>query len=349
MATRAENQAYFDAQMRRRIRERRTIAGIVTSILASIEKSDQTLAEYLRIRLASIAGRPIPEIRDRLDAVLLEVTKRRRGALTEAQREIRKAMATLAVGQPAAEAQLLRDALGEVDREIAKVDRGELRELALETPFAVTPDRAGTLADVMTATRQSDSTGLRQAILSGLAAGEGLDALMRRLAGSRAKRFEDGVLASTRRSVAAAAEAALSHALETGTNVFWTLNSVVFDTVLRWTTMLDTRVCPTCRARGGKFTTPGGRPLPAGLPALQPRGARPPAHIRCRCRMVSFLPGEIPDEPSYGDWLADQSREVQEEALGKRKAALFRSGKVKVEGFVDREGNELTLEELNAG
>lgn len=347
MATTAQrNKAYFDAQVRRRIRERRTIAGLVAAILADIEKDDRKLAEYLRLRLASIVRRPLPEVQDRLRALLTEIEKRRRDTLIAARKQLRSAMGTLAVDQPAAEEAMLREALGEVTKKIATVEKADVRELALTAPFAISAGKADTLTHIIERTRQSDAAGIRQAILDGIARGSTLDEVMQRIAGSRSKSFTDGVLATTRQNVAAVSEAGMQHGINTGAGAFWTQNATVFGIVLRWTAMLDSSVCPTCASRDDHYTTPNGRELPPGLKALRPASARPPAHLRCRCAMVAYLPGEISDSESYPQWLAGQPAAVQDEVLGKKKAGLYRSGKVKVSGFVDERGRELTLDEL---
>lgn len=349
MATTAQrNKAYFDAQVRRRIRERRTIAGIVAAILASLEKDDRQLAEYLRIRLASIVRRPLGEVQDRLRALLIDIEKRRRETLIAARKQLRSAIGAIAVDQPAAEEVMLREALGEVNKKIATVEKVDVRELALTTPFAISAGKADTLTHIIERTRQSDAAGIRQAILASIARGETLDEAMQRIAGTRARGFTDGALALTRQNMAAVTEASLQHGVNVGADAFWTQNATVFGVVLRWTTMLDSGVCPTCAARDDHYTTSNGREIPPGLKALRPRGARPPAHLRCRCAMVAYLPGEIPESETYPKWLAGQPAEVQDEVLGKKKGALYRSGKVKITGFVDERGRELTLAELRA-
>jgi len=56
--------------------------------------------------------------------------------------------------------------------------------------------------------------------------------------------------------------------------------------------------------------------------------------------------GEVPAETTYQQFLSRQSAEFQDEVLGKTKGKLFRQGGVKLDQFVDRVGNELTIDEL---
>lgn len=65
------------------------------------------------------------------------------------------------------------------------------------------------------------------------------------------------------------------------------------------------------------------------------------ARIRAR-----ELVGPIPATTTYEPWLRSQSIEFQEEVLGKAKAKLFREGNLPLDRFVDRNGNELTLQQL---
>jgi hypothetical protein len=58
--------------------------------------------------------------------------------------------------------------------------------------------------------------------------------------------------------------------------------------------------------------------------------------------------GRVPATTSYQDFLMRQKPAFQDEVLGKRKGQLFRKGGLKLDQFVDRAGNELTLAELAA-
>ena len=58
--------------------------------------------------------------------------------------------------------------------------------------------------------------------------------------------------------------------------------------------------------------------------------------------------GRVPASTTYQDFLSRQSASFQDNVLGKTKGALFRKGGFTVDNFVDRAGNELTLEQLAA-
>lgn len=57
--------------------------------------------------------------------------------------------------------------------------------------------------------------------------------------------------------------------------------------------------------------------------------------------------GQVPSDMDYDTWLRAQPAKFQDEVLGKGKAVAFRNG-LKLDKFVDRQGSELTLAELEA-
>jgi SPP1 gp7 family putative phage head morphogenesis protein len=56
--------------------------------------------------------------------------------------------------------------------------------------------------------------------------------------------------------------------------------------------------------------------------------------------------GRVPAKTTYQQWLNRQPAGFQDEVLGKTKGALFRRGDLKIDQFVDRAGNELSLSQL---
>jgi hypothetical protein len=58
--------------------------------------------------------------------------------------------------------------------------------------------------------------------------------------------------------------------------------------------------------------------------------------------------GPVDSRVTYGGWLKRQPKEFQDDVLGPRRAALFRSGKLRIDQFVDDMGRSLTLDELAA-
>ncbi len=123
---------------------------------------------------------------------------------------------------------------------------------------------------------------------------------------------------------------------------------------IQWVSTLDTRTSEICRRRDGKV-----------YPIAQ--GPRPPAHPNCRSTTTpvtkSFrqlgiplkeikpttrasLTGQVSEVTTYGPWLRKQKVAIQNEALGEKRAILFRKGKLPIEAFSTPSGRKKTLIEL---
>lgn len=63
-------------------------------------------------------------------------------------------------------------------------------------------------------------------------------------------------------------------------------------------------------------------------------------------KRIRELTGQLPATTTYQTWLKSQSKQFQEDVLGKTKAKLFRDGKLQLDQFVSRNGTELTLSQL---
>jgi SPP1 gp7 family putative phage head morphogenesis protein len=125
----------------------------------------------------------------------------------------------------------------------------------------------------------------------------------------------------------------------------------------RYVATLDTRTSSICRALDGREFSYG-------------QGPMPPQHFNCRSTTVpvidykglGFSPpppgrrasmgGQVPANQSYGDWLNKQSKETQEEVLGKGKTTYFNrlaekhGPKDAIAKLVRDDGSELTLKDL---
>lgn len=161
------------------------------------------------------------------------------------------------------------------------------------------------------------------------------------------------VLEVTRRQTEAVTRTALQHAANSARNEFYKANSDVLEGV-KWVSTLDSRTSSICQSLDSKTF-----PLD--------KGPRPPAHVNCRSsvtpvtkswRALGFdaddLPastrasmnGQVPGDVTYSEWLRKQPVAVQEDALGKTKAKLFRKGGLEIDRFTNRNLKELTLKEL---
>lgn len=194
---------------------------------------------------------------------------------------------------------------------------------------------------------------LRDAIRLGVVQGETVDQIVRRVRGTKALNYADGVMAIGRRGAEAMVRTAVAHTTTAARDEFNAANADLIASE-QWVATLDTRTCPHCMGLDGQKFELG-------------KGTKTPAHIGCRCvrvpvtkswRELGFdiddLPpgtrasmnGQVSATENYDSWLRKQPASVQDEALGPSRGALFRSGKVPVDRFTNRAGDELTLEQL---
>ena len=83
---------------------------------------------------------------------------------------------------------------------------------------------------------------------------------------------------------------------------------------------------------------------------LLPEGTRPtrflPGKTAVVDGVVSGTPGQVPAHLTYGDWLLQQPKALQNQILGPTRAGLFREGKISLKQLIDTENRSLTIEQL---
>src|SRR5215207_5040514 len=112
---------------------------------------------------------------------------------------------------------------------------------------------------------------LRDSIRMGIVEGETTDQIVRRVKGTKALGYKDGVLEISRRSAEAMVRTAINHTATRAREDTYKENDDLISGI-RWVSTLDSKTSPVCRARDGKVY-----PVDSG--------PRPPAHINC-------LPGD---------------------------------------------------------
>lgn len=245
----------------------------------------------------------------------------------------------------------LLSAIG-VEFDITKPTAEQLRSAVLSRPFQGRLLREW-VADLDAAQRR----GIRDAIRIGFTEGETIDQMVRRIRGTRALQYRDGVTEMTRRQASALVRTAVNHTSSRARDMLYRENGDIIKGV-QWVSTLDARTTEICQARDGQVY-----PLDSG--------PRPPAHVNCRStvtpvlrdaseifgRDVGDLPegtrasldGQVAASTTYGEWLRGQPAAVQDEVLGQTKGRLFRDGGLDVRNFVDeRTGHVYTLDQLRA-
>lgn len=160
----------------------------------------------------------------------------------------------------------------------------------------------------------------------------------------------------TRRQLDSLVRTITNHTASAARNQIYEANSDVLDGY-RFIATLDGRTTLICASNDQKVF-----PIGVGAPM-------PPLHWGCRSTTIpavspefdvgSKLHGQRPSVGStgakqvsgrvtYGGWLKKQPTEFIDEALGTERSRLFRSGKLKIENFVDPTGRVYTLKQLES-
>lgn len=200
---------------------------------------------------------------------------------------------------------------------------------------------------------EANAARVRDAIRLGFVEGQTTTDIARRIRGTKALNYTDGLLDISRRGVAAMVRTAINHTATTARQAYADENADILNGV-QWVAALDSRTSAVCRARDGEV-------YPVN------KGPRPPAHIGCRSTMApvvkswrelgidideapagtrASMNGQIPDKETYQTWLKKQPAGFQDEVLGKTKGQLFRNGGLTLDKFVDKSGHEYNLDEL---
>lgn len=193
-----------------------------------------------------------------------------------------------------------------------------------------------------------------QAIRQGMIEGEGIPQIMQRIRGTRAGAFTDGVLGTTRQHAEALARSGVIFASDQATSEFYRQNDDLIKEV-RWVLTLDNRTCLRCVDKENNS------------PYKLDEAPVAPVHPNCRCTKApvtkswrelgidldeappgtrASMNGQVPDSMTYNEWLSKQDLDVVKEALGEKRALLFKEGKLSVTSFTDRQGRQLTLEQI---
>lgn len=191
------------------------------------------------------------------------------------------------------------------------------------------------------------------AVREGMRAGETTDQIVRRIRGSKAARYSDGVLNISRRSAQSIVRTAVNHVSNVTAQETWKASSNV---VKGWQFLatLDIRTTHTCAGLDGSVHPIGQGPIP-------------PRHLRCRSISVAVtksfrelgidadelpeakrasMDGQVAGGSKFSDWLRGKDGATQDKVLGKTRAELFRTGKLDLRDFISGDGTVLTLDEL---
>ncbi len=376
------NEELQDALIRHQTYLLRYAGSVRNRMLAILQRTEEDIADKIKARLAGTKGLNTPAEYKRLKALVETIHRIRSPAWNKASEVLEEEMVALSLAESVSLSDTVRIVLP-VQIAVVLPSARLLRSIALSRPF-----QGQILSEWAAAMEADDLRRMHNAIQLGMAAGESMDAIARRVIGTGSFNYRDGVTEMTRSQVDSIVRTAVNHVSNHSRTTWFMENNDVI-TQEYFVATLDSRTTPICRAMDGKTFDLGKGPIP-------------PLHFRCRSLRIAAidgtlagsrpakpytekqlvreyakkeglgdidsrddlpygsksgydkwsrgrireLVGPIPAETTYEQWMRGQSKTFQDDTLGVSKAKLFRDGKLKLERFVDRNGNELTLQQL---
>lgn len=322
--------------------------GVVRDIIALLNAADKDLAEKIRKR-----GDSGTWTARRLNALLAEIRELNDQAYWEAEKLLVKEMHRFAADEAEHSADVVASQMPP-KLSITSPSVEQLAVLVDKTPITVGPDKKLLLEEIFTGLAAGKEESIRGALRLGIAEGETVDHLVRRLIGTRANRYTDGIIERHRRGAEAIVRTVCNHVSNQATQSTYGANK---DLVRAWifTATLDSRTTITCSSLSG-------REFPVG------EGPIPPRHPNCRSVSVPKLAswkelgfdvdempptlraskdGPVAADITFDDWLRGQPKDVQTDILGATRQKLFADG-MKIEKFTNDKGVVYTLDALKS-
>lgn len=338
------NEHLMDAAIRHQIGLQRLSTATVRKIVALLNRVDADIVRQLQ---EAGPGARTEIARRRLEHALEAIRDIMREAYGEVHPTLRAELTQVAAYEADFNGRLLQEAIP------MRIDLVTPTAEALAAAVNSKPFEGKILREWTQELEDAAYRKLRDQIRIGFTQGETIDQMVRRVRGTKARQYKDGILDLNRRNAEAVVRTAVAHTANASREELYAANSDLIKGVV-WVSTLDTRTTPICRARDGKVFEVG-------------KGPRPPAHWNCRSSTTPLVKswqelgidlaeapegtrasmnGQVPAETTYGQWLRRQDKGVVEEVLGKKKAKLFLDGNLPIDRFVDDKGMELTLDEL---
>lgn len=333
--------------------------GVAARMMALLNRVDGDLFARLTDALEQAGESPSTE---RLEQLLGSVRSVNLQAYQTWERELTGELRQLADYEAGHQAAALQAALPEqvvATVSLARVNVEQVYAAAMSQPF-----RGRLLREWASGLEASRMARIRDAVRIGYVEGETISQMVRRIRGSRAEKYADGLIQIDRRDAEAVVRTAVSHIAAVVKDRHQEANGDIIKAVV-WRSTLDGRTSSECRIRDGlQYSLEGHQPIGHRVPWLSGPGR---LHWQCRStstavvkswRELGFdidelpagtraaMDGQEPAQTTYGQWLKRQSAARQDDILGPTRGALLRRGGLGMEAFYNERGRMLSLEEL---
>lgn len=262
------NDWLMDQSIRHAVDLQRFSNGVVQRIIAKLNASDVRLYAELVQALEGMQGTAYSI--ERLESLLGSVRATNAAAYEVIGRELTEELRRFTEYEASYQAQALRAAVP-VQVSVAAISPVQAFTAAYAQPFRVSKDGAVPMAQYLAALTDARAKQVRDAVSLGWLEGETTDSIVRRIRGTKARNFEDGMMEGSRRHLEGIVRTATNHMANVTQQKTLEANQ---DIVKGWAfhATMDGRTSITCASLNGKV-------FPVG------KGPIPPLHINC-------LPGD---------------------------------------------------------
>lgn len=339
------NEKLADEAIRHSLDITRYSGGVVRRLIALLNRVDADLFAQLVIQLERLQASAFTV--ERLDELLASTRELNARAYESLRSGLDVEMRALAGYEATYQAELFAATLP-TQVSFARINVEQAYSAALSRPFS------GRLMREWAASIEADKmTRIRDALRIGYVEGQTVDQMVRRIRGTRARGYEDGIIEVDRRNAAAVVRTATQHVASVTRNRMYEANADLIKGE-KYTATIDGRTTLRCASLDGKVFELG-------------KGPMPPVHWNCRSVRTPILrslrelgidadeldagtrasmDGQIPEDKTFGEWLRGKPAAFQDDYLGPTRGKLFRDGKVSIDRFVSRSGDTLTLDQL---
>jgi hypothetical protein len=356
------NESLRDADISHQIDLQQYSNYVVSRMIALLNKVDPDL--FAQITEALERMPPGTYTVERLEQLLASVRALNAQAYQQLGRELTDELKSFTTYESGYQFQLFRSVVP--TQIIAQVD---VAMVSAETTYAAAmsqPFRGKILRNWAESIAADRMVRIRDAISIGFEEQQTIDQIVRRIRGTKARKYSDAIINIDRQRAETVVRTAISHTAATVRNRFYDANKDLIKAT-QWLSTIDMRTSDICMVRDGKQYTPDASHKPIGhsLPWLSGPGR---AHWNCRSTSVpvlkswkelggadieSFSPstrasmdGQLAADKTFGQWIEEQSAERQDQKLGPTRGKLLRDGKLKFDRLYDEKGVYLDLETL---
>lgn len=210
---------------------------VVYKVIALLNRTDKDLFEQIQSALMRLP--PEAFTVERLDSLLSSVREINSAAYQKIRFELQAELSQLVAYEQGYQSQLFQNTLP-VTLQVASVPVAQVVSSAMSRPF-----QGRLLSEWMAGLEADKAAKIRDAVRIGYVEGQPIADIVRRIKGTKARQYQDGIIEITRRNAETVVRTAISHTANHTRQKFAEANSELVKGV-KWVSTLDGRTSETC-------------------------------------------------------------------------------------------------------